>query len=99
MVNLSTVSSWKTTAWPSDVKETSNSTHLAPFLAHSRTASRLFSGASSPAARWAIRLTLCPEPGEEPVVDFLWTGDPSRFRGSLPRMDRADIGSGAGSLE
>ena len=49
---------------------------------------------------WAMRLTLCAEPGPVPAdEDFLWTGDPSRFRGSLPRMDRADIGSGAGSLE
>ena len=52
-VTLSTVSSWKTTAVLSEVKLTSNSTTRAPFLAARRRASKLFSGASRPAARCA----------------------------------------------
>ena len=49
---------------------------------------------------WAMRLTLCAEPGPVPAdEDFLWTGDPSRFLGSPPRIEKAGVGSGAGSLQ
>merc|ERR1712062_897457 len=50
VVTLFTVWSWKATACWSEVKLTSNSIHLAPFLAASLMASRLFSGASRQAA-------------------------------------------------
>ena len=47
-----------------------------------------------------MRLTLCAEPGPVPAdEDFLWTGEPSRFLGSPPRMEKAGVGSGAGSLQ
>ena len=56
IIYLCSESSWNTTATPSLVKETSNSTHVAPFFLASLRAARVFSGASSPAARWATLL-------------------------------------------
>ena len=53
VVIRSTSSSWKTTGLMQDVKLTSNSTNLAPLRWANLRASRLFSGASRQAARWA----------------------------------------------